>query len=134
MDPEVERGVSEHDRRLTGQRTFTYRIAVTRLRGGADAYAWAEDPTTKANLGDCSFGFLTLHEMWATMLAELTTTPAASEMGLKGTEIPIRLMTCIFGVTHCATLCEASARYHLSAWPPEVLKQERKPERLVLKF
>jgi hypothetical protein len=27
------------------------------------------------------FGFLTLEQMWATMLAELTTTPASSEMG-----------------------------------------------------
>lgn len=67
---------------LTGQSTFAYRIAVTRSRGEGDADAWAEDPTIKESLGDCSFGFLTLQEMmWATMLAELTTTPAASEMG-----------------------------------------------------
>jgi hypothetical protein len=66
---------------LTGQSTFSYRIAVTRLSGTGGADAWAEDPTIKANLGDCSFGFLTLEEMWATMLKELKKTPAGSEMG-----------------------------------------------------
>jgi hypothetical protein len=64
---------------LTGETIFTYRIAVTHLRG--DGAAWAADATIKENLGNCSFGFLTLEEMWATMLAELTTTPASSEMG-----------------------------------------------------
>lgn len=64
---------------LTGESIFSYRIAVTRLRGNTNA--WTEDPTISANLGDCSFGFLPLEEMWATMLAELTTTPAASEIG-----------------------------------------------------
>jgi len=63
---------------LTGTSTFSYRIAVTRLRG--DEKAWAMDPTITANLRGCSFGFLTLEEMWATMLAKLTTTPASSEM------------------------------------------------------
>jgi len=67
--------------KLTGESTFTYRIAVTRLRGNGTAHAWAQDPTIKANLGGCSFSFLTLEEMWATMLAELTTMPAASELG-----------------------------------------------------
>ncbi|MGH2660186.1 MAG: hypothetical protein ACRDHS_11110 [Actinomycetota bacterium] len=69
---------------LTGQSTFSYRIAVTRLSGDdADAWAdaWGEDETIKENLRGCSFGFLTLEEMWATMLGELTRTPAASEMG-----------------------------------------------------
>jgi hypothetical protein len=64
---------------LTGETTFTYKIAVTHLKG--DGAAWAFDPTIQSNLPGCSFGFLTLQEMWATMLAELTTTPAASEMG-----------------------------------------------------
>lgn len=66
---------------LTGQERFVYRIAVTRLRGSVGAEAWAEDPTIKANLAGCSFGFLTLEEVWRTVLSELTTTPAASEMG-----------------------------------------------------
>ncbi len=64
---------------LTGQSTFSYRIAVTRLKG--DASAWSADPTIAENLPGCSFGFLPLEEMWATMLQELTTTPASSEMG-----------------------------------------------------
>lgn len=66
---------------LTGESIFAYRIAVTRLAGAGDPSAWAKDPTIKANLGECSFSFLTLQEMWATMLAELRRTPAASEMG-----------------------------------------------------
>jgi hypothetical protein len=64
---------------LTGERDFTYRIAVTRLQG--DGNAWAEDATIRANLGSCSVGFLPLEEMWRTMLAQLTTTPAPSEIG-----------------------------------------------------
>jgi len=63
----------------TGQRDFAYRIAVTQLRGDADA--WGKDPTISANLSGCTVGFLPLQEMWATMLAELTTTPAPSEIG-----------------------------------------------------
>jgi hypothetical protein len=64
---------------LTGERTFAYRVAVTRVKGHRDA--WATDPTISANLAGCSFGFLPLEEMWGTMLNELTTTPAASEVG-----------------------------------------------------
>lgn len=64
---------------LTGVREFAYRIAVTRLRG--DAAAWAADDTIAANLPGCSVGFLTLEEMWTTMCRELTTTPASSEVG-----------------------------------------------------
>ncbi len=64
---------------LTGEEVFTYRIAVTQLRG--DAAAWSSDPTIGTNLPGCPVGFLTLEEMWSTMLAELGTTPAASEIG-----------------------------------------------------
>lgn len=64
---------------LTGESTFSYRVAVTRLKGDGDT--WATDPTISANLPGCSVGFLTLEEMWAKMLDELTTTPAASEIG-----------------------------------------------------
>jgi hypothetical protein len=64
---------------LTGERDFSYRIAVTRLQG--DARAWEKDPTIASNLIGCSVGFLPLEEMWATMLAKLTTTPASSEIG-----------------------------------------------------
>jgi len=64
---------------LTGEIDFSYRIAVTRLKGNGDA--WGKDPTIAANLTGCSIGFLPLQEMWAVMLRELTTTPAASQIG-----------------------------------------------------
>ena len=64
---------------LTGEATFSYRIAVTHLKGDRDA--WAADRTISSNLPGCSVGFLPLGEMWGTMLTELTTTPAASEVG-----------------------------------------------------
>ena len=70
--------------RLTGQERFTYRIAVTRFQGESpDRWAreWHSDPTIRDNLPGCSIGFLTLEEMWTTMLAELRRTPAASEIG-----------------------------------------------------
>ena len=70
--------------RLTGQEKFTYRIAVTRFQGDSPerwAKEWHEDPTIRTNLPGCSIGFLTLEEMWTTMLAELRRTPAASEIG-----------------------------------------------------
>jgi hypothetical protein len=66
---------------LTGTSTFTYWIAVTRLTGSGDPDEWATDPTIQANLPGCSFGFLTLEEMWAKLVAELKRTPAASEIG-----------------------------------------------------
>jgi hypothetical protein len=66
-------------RQRTGQADFDYRIAVTRLKG--DAAAWNEDPTIAANLHGCSVGFLTLEQMWGSMLERLTTTPAPSEIG-----------------------------------------------------
>lgn len=67
--------------RLTGCSSFTYRIAVTRLVGSGDPADWGNDPTIMANLPGCSIGFLTLQEMWSTMLSELQRTPAASEIG-----------------------------------------------------
>ncbi len=63
----------------TGERTFRYCIAVTRLRG--DVSAWSRDPTIAANLPGCSVGFLTLEEMWRDLVADLGTTPASSEIG-----------------------------------------------------
>jgi hypothetical protein len=64
---------------LTGEANFAYRIAVTRLRG--DAAAWAADSTIARNLAGCTVGFLPLEQMWAVMLRELTTRPAPSEIG-----------------------------------------------------
>jgi hypothetical protein len=66
---------------LTGESTFTYWIAVTRLRGISTALDWEKEPTIGANLSGCSFGFLTLEEMWDLMLDKLTTVPAGSEIG-----------------------------------------------------
>ena len=68
-----------HD--LTGATTFGYRIAVTRLRGKKTADDWANEPTIKANLGGCSFDFLTLETMWGDILPRLTTAPAFSDIG-----------------------------------------------------
>lgn len=65
---------------LTGEKQFSYRLAVTRLKND-NTDPWRSDPTIAANLAGNSFGSLTLEEMWAVMLAELTTTPASSEMG-----------------------------------------------------
>jgi hypothetical protein len=66
---------------LTGESTFDYRIAVTRLTGTATDAAWATNPTIQANLGGCSFAFLRLGTMWYELLSNLTTTPAPSEIG-----------------------------------------------------
>jgi hypothetical protein len=70
--------------RLTGQNEFAYRIAITRFQGdspGRWAEEWRDDPTVRTNLPGCSIGFLTLEEMWTTLLAELHRTPASSEIG-----------------------------------------------------
>jgi len=64
---------------LTGQREFTYYLAVTRLKG--DGSGWSSDPTIRRNLQGNPFEFLTLEKMWSKVLAQVTTTPAASEMG-----------------------------------------------------
>lgn len=70
---------------LTGQRVFTYCIAVTWLKGdlSADEAAalWSSDETIQANLNGCVFRFLTLEEMWTKVVAEATTRPAPSEIG-----------------------------------------------------
>jgi hypothetical protein len=58
---------------------FAYRLAVTRLRTPVDG--WSADPTIVANLAGSTFGVLTLEDMWSTVLAGVTMTPAASEMG-----------------------------------------------------
>ena len=67
--------------RRTGQREFSYVIAVTRLIGDRDVGAWRDDPTIQANIPGCSFDFLTLEDMWKPLLEWLGTEPAASEIG-----------------------------------------------------
>jgi hypothetical protein len=64
---------------LTGSTQFSYRIAVTRLQG--DVASWSTDPTIASNLPGCGIGFLPLATMRKSMLRELTTTPAASDIG-----------------------------------------------------
>ncbi len=66
---------------LTGENNFSYRIAVTRLVGAGDPGKWALDPRIRENLPGSTFGFLELEEMWELLRAELTQTPASSEIG-----------------------------------------------------
>ncbi len=63
----------------TGRGAFSYRIAVTRLRG--ETSDWGRDSNIAENLPGCSIGFLTLEEMWRDLVAGLGTTPASSEIG-----------------------------------------------------
>jgi hypothetical protein len=63
----------------TGSKTFTYRIAVTRVVG--DPSGWSADETIAKNLPGCPIGFLDMEKMWTAILGELTERPAASEMG-----------------------------------------------------
>lgn len=66
----------------TGQRAFTYRIAVTKLKGDADA--WSNVPTIAQNLPGCDIGFVTFDEMWASVTKPDATgsrKPAPSEIG-----------------------------------------------------
>ena len=63
----------------SGAKTFTYKIAVTRLIG--DSSGWSSDETIAANLPNCKIGFLEMEEMWKTILGKLTERPAASELG-----------------------------------------------------
>ncbi len=46
-----------------------------------DGAAWAEDNTIRENLAGNPFRFLTLTEMWANVVNQVTTTPALSKMG-----------------------------------------------------
>jgi hypothetical protein len=43
LESKVERGIPDEDRGFTGERDFSYRIGVTRLRG--DAEAWTSEST-----------------------------------------------------------------------------------------
>jgi hypothetical protein len=64
---------------LTGETAFIYSVAVTDLRG--DPSAWAQDPRIRENLAGSTFRFLPLSKVWAELLSQLTTRPAASEIG-----------------------------------------------------
>jgi|SRR5664280_127730 len=65
--------------KLTGTDRFTYMLAVTRLKG--DPTGWETDETIQRNLRGNPFRFLPLETMWSHVLEEVTTTPAASEIG-----------------------------------------------------
>lgn len=71
--------------RLTGQDSFSYRIAVTHLTGrdtrAESERQWFTDPKVNKSLDNCDFGFLTLEEMWKTIIAKPERTPEASEIG-----------------------------------------------------
>ena len=77
--PKWAEGFVSEIERLTGSSRFTYCVAVTRVWG--DTAAWENDPTIRGNLQGNPFKFLTLETMWSRVLATVTTTPAASEMG-----------------------------------------------------
>ena len=77
--PRWAAGFRQRIEEITGERTFTYCLAVTRLRG--DGSAWASDATIRECLGGNPLRFLSLEEMWGTVLSTVTTTPASSEMG-----------------------------------------------------
>ena len=64
---------------LTGETSFIYCIAVTRLRG--DTSGWTSDPTIRRCLGGNALEFLPLKRMWSSVLDQVTTTPASSEIG-----------------------------------------------------
>lgn len=77
--PRWAHGFRDKIEAITGEREFTYCLAVTRLQG--DASAWNDDPTIRECLGGNPLRFLTLQDMWGAVLSSVTTTPAASEMG-----------------------------------------------------
>nr|QOV09114.1 hypothetical protein HULAa32G3_00034 [uncultured Actinomycetes bacterium] len=69
----------------TGQSEFTYCIAVSHLTGKLTAeeasILWMDDPTIARNLAGCSLKFITMEEMWHSIVSTVSTTPASSEIG-----------------------------------------------------
>lgn len=65
----------------TGQKTFTYVTVVTALRNAKGRDAWEQHAGFRERLGGNPIRILTLSEMLDSLWAELTTTPAASEIG-----------------------------------------------------
>ena len=82
----------------TGETVFSYTLAVTRLRSSADG--WATDPTILTNLAGSTFSVLTLEEMWSTLLREVTTTPATSEIGRLAQLLKAAGLTAPYQVAH----------------------------------
>lgn len=69
----------------TGQSVFVYSIAVSRLTGKLSAEhaadLWMSDPTIARNLEGCRLEFITMEQMWKSILENVTQTPANSEIG-----------------------------------------------------
>lgn len=72
-------------RDLTRQEEFTYMIAVTRLPRGVDqeeaAASWIRVPEISKQLMGAPLKFVTLTEMWNTIVDRTTTTLAPSDLG-----------------------------------------------------
>jgi hypothetical protein len=64
---------------VTGSEEFHYSFAVTLLKG--DPAPWITEPRIQANLANNPFSFLTLEEMWRSMLTGITLTPEGSDIG-----------------------------------------------------
>ena len=65
----------------TGTRNFTYYTVVTRLLNAKARSQWEDNPAFRAALGGNPIRILTFAEMLNFLWQELTTTPAASEIG-----------------------------------------------------
>lgn len=77
--PKWAEGFRRRIAELTGETQLKYCLAVTWVRG--DTAAWSDEPRIRENLGGNPLRFLQLKDMWASVLAAVTTTPAASEIG-----------------------------------------------------
>ena len=73
--PAFRRKVEE----VTGSTTFHYSFAVTLLKG--DPEPWQHEPRIRECLGGNPFSFLTLKDMWRSMLQGIGSTPEGSDIG-----------------------------------------------------
>lgn len=67
--------------RATGETRFTYLTVVTRLLNADKRHAWEQNREFTAALAGNPIRILTLAEMMDSLWADLTTAPAASEIG-----------------------------------------------------
>ena len=65
--------------KYTGQKTFTFYIAATHIKG--EYTAWNNFPLFKSNLSGCDIKLIELKEMIANISSGITTTPHHSELG-----------------------------------------------------
>ena len=64
---------------VTGSERFHYSFAVTVIKG--DPGLWQDEKRIRDNLDGNPFSFLTLEEMWRSMLEGITRTPEGSDIG-----------------------------------------------------